>query len=114
MCQNSSLEILSKTPNGYVGKCTGCEKYNVVFENIFLLLTEQEMYAISHVIDENLGVWVLEQYIGKGKKVVMQTPLSNMYFAFTYQEYEDLKCLINETILVLEARNFLRQPLNQN
>lgn len=114
MCQSSSLEVYSKTPNGYVGKCTGCNKYNVVFENIFILLTESELYALSNVIDENYGVWMLENPIGKGKRVSMQTPLPNLYFAFTIEEYEELKRLINETILILDARAFLKKPLNQN
>ena len=114
MCQNSSLEILSSSPNGYIGKCDSCTKINVVFENIFILLEEKELKAISRVIDESYGIWMLESYIGKGKKITMQTPLPNLYFAFTVEEYEELKRLINEAMLIIDARNILKQPLSQN
>ncbi len=114
MCQNSSLEILSSSPNGYIGKCDGCQKINVVFENIFILLEENELKSIGRIIDESYGIWMLETYIGKGKKITMQTPLPNLYFAFTVEEYEELKRLINEAMLIIDARNILKQPFCQN
>ncbi len=107
MCQQSSLDIISRSTGGYIGYCSGCERYNLVFENIFLLLTESDIKGLGQIIDLNYGVWSLSSPIGMGKTVSLQTPVPNTFFTFDFEEFEDFKRMVNETVLMLEAKEII-------
>jgi hypothetical protein len=107
MCLKSSLNIISHCPQGYIGYCGGCERYNLVFENIFILLTENDVKGLSQIIDLNYGVWIMSSPVGRGKTINFQTPVPNTFFTFTEEEYEDFKRLVNETVLMLDANEIV-------
>lgn len=107
MCQTAGLHLLSRSESGYVGYCPGCDRYNLVFENIFLLLSEQEVRGLGQIIDLNYGVWTMTSPIGQGKTIGLQTPVPNTFFTFNSHEFEEFKRLVNETILLLEAKEII-------
>ncbi|WP_341228517.1 DUF6686 family protein [uncultured Arcticibacterium sp.] len=109
MCQKSSLNIISKSAYGYVGYCNGCDRYNLVFENIFILLKEEEIRGLGAIVDVEYGTYIMEKPVGRGKTISFQTPLANTFFAFTACEYEEFKRMINESVLMLEVNEIINQ-----
>lgn len=100
--------MVSQSKYGYIGYCAGCDRYNLVFNNIFLLLKKVELKGLGEITDKSLGVWFMDSAIGGGKQVSMQTPLPNVYFAFSAPEYEEFKRLINEAVLILNANQIIQ------
>lgn len=109
MCQASSLNIISKSTYGYIGYCKGCDRYNLCFENIFILLSEEEIKGLGNIVDVEYGTFLMETPVGRGKTISFQTPLSNTYFAFTACEYEEFKRMINESVLMLQVNEIINQ-----
>ncbi|MGR3812118.1 DUF6686 family protein [Jiulongibacter sp. NS-SX5] len=107
MCDKSTLRIISQSPEGYIGYCYGCDRYNLTFNNIFMLLAEEEIRGLSQIIDLDYGIWKTESALGQNKTITMKTPVPNTYFAFAKAEYERFKQMINETILVLDAKEII-------
>jgi hypothetical protein len=118
MCQSSKLDIISQNRYGHVGYCSGCNRYNLIFLNIFLLLENTEIQALSKLLEENIGVYWHSQSLGNGKQISINTPLPNLYLAFTPEEFDNFKTLIIHTILVMEARNLVANsqvnPFSEN
>jgi hypothetical protein len=107
MCQRKALDIISKSVHGYVGFCSGCDKYNFTFENIFLVLKEEDFRGLGTFIDDEYGTYVMDSPIGNGKIIRLMTPFPNIYFAFKNFEFEEFKRLVNETILMLDINKII-------
>jgi hypothetical protein len=107
MCQNSKLEIVSQSDFGYIGQCTGCKKFNLVFGNVFLLLVDQELEALGRMLEDQFGIYYHGNPIGHGKHISLSTPLQNMYMAFSFEEFNTFKTMVAETNLVIQARSIL-------
>lgn len=103
MCHKQGVKLISESAYGYMGYCSGCDRYNLIFENIFLLLSSEEVKGLGTIMDLEYGVYIMNTPIGRGKTISVQTPVPNTYFTFTPSEYEEFKRLVNETVLMLEV-----------
>jgi hypothetical protein len=108
MCHKKSLDIISKSVHGFVGFCSGCDKYNLTFENIFLVLKEEEVRGLGNFIDDEYGIYVMDAPIGHGKVIRLTTPFPNAYVAFNNSEFEEFKRLVNETVLMLDISKIIK------
>ncbi|HLO46259.1 MAG TPA: DUF6686 family protein [Leadbetterella sp.] len=111
MCQNSSLEIVSQSKHGYIGLCKGCNRFNLIFENLFILMQQEEVVSLSRMLEDHFGVYWHNNPIGKGKQITMNTPIPNFYIAFNIDEFEEFKTMVIEANLIIEARVILRNAI---
>lgn len=114
MCQNSKLEIVSQNTHGYIGQCNGCNRFNLVFENFFLLMEHEEIISLGRMLEDHFGVFWHNSPIGNGKQITMNTPLPNFFMAFSVEEFEVFKTMVLETNLILEARQILQEPMKKS
>jgi hypothetical protein len=113
MCKNSSLEIVSQCKHGYIGLCRGCNRFNLVFENLFLLMEHEEVVSLCRMLEDHFGVFWHNSSIGNGKQITMNTPLHNFFMAFSVEEFEEFKTMVIEANLILDAREILDQPIKK-
>lgn len=113
MCK-SKLKLFSKSEHGYIGKCGDCQCYNLVFENIFLLVSENELMGIGQMFESECAFCFMEESIGNDKKITMQTPLPNLYFAFTLDEFVSMRDMVNTAITKIKERPFYNPSFNLN
>jgi hypothetical protein len=114
MCQNSSLEIVSQCKHGYIGLCGGCKRFNLVFENLFLLMEQEEVVSLGRMLEDHFGVFWHNNSIGNGKQITMNTPLPNFFMAFSVEEFEVFKTLVLEANLIFDAREILQQSIKKS
>ncbi len=105
----SSFQLLAECPNGYIGECTCCQKFNVAYKSILLTFAEENLCAFFE--------WILtarydyESYwpMPHGRERVFTSPFSNLYLTFREDELDELAELYARTQLILEARNLVKR-----
>lgn len=114
MCADNSIQILSQSEHGCIYLCKNCGVYNVVFKNIFLFLSEIEIYSLSNIFQKGIGVQELEKPIWQGRSVLVQTPFQNMYFCFDKQEYQEFSFLLSASSCAITQRKVLFNNISLN
>jgi hypothetical protein len=107
MHEESPLNILAHTDNGYIGLCDCCHEYNFVYKNILLAFQREEL---TRFLD-----WLIayrthdDTYLPlpHGRTRVYRSPLSNLFLAFHEEELDEVTQLFAEAQLILEARSLL-------
>ncbi len=107
MCDSNSLTMLATCPQGYVATCDGCGRISVVFENIYLLLSEGELINLNTQLVKKINAFKMETYVGNKKKIMFQTPFSNVYFCFTENEYVALQKLTTAALTQHHQKQYL-------
>ncbi len=112
MCQSNSLRILIQESYGYVGKCQGCEHYNVIYKNALFVFSEEELLSFLQALRDFTGSWCLKKPTSTGKEVGLKTGLPNFYLLFTHQEYEELQNMLEQIHFWMQKRENINKYLN--
>ena len=108
MHEQSSMNIVAHTCNGYIGVCECCHEFNFVYKNILLTFQQDELvrfldWLISYRADDQTYL-----PLPHGKTRVYKSPLSNLFLTFDDDELDELAQLFIDTELILEARRLIQ------
>ncbi|MCE7040457.1 DUF6686 family protein [Dyadobacter sp. CY312] len=98
-------KTLSECPNGYVGYCECCARYNVSFNNSLFIFSENEFEGFKQLLTERVGLNPF--YTTHGKEVIAQTPMKNYYLVFAETEIQQLLDMMIEASLIVETNQIL-------
>ena len=107
MHEQSTLNILAQSDNGYIGECECCHEFNFVYKNILLIFQQEELFRFLD--------WLIsyrkhdDTYLPlpHGTSRVYRSPLNNMFLAFHEHELDELTTLFTEAQIILEVRSLL-------
>lgn len=105
-------KTLSERPNGYVGYCECCQRFNVSYNNSLFIFSEGELKGFIQIVRERLGIKPF--YTSHGKEVIVQTPMKNYFLVFTESEIGELLAMMTEASLIAEANQVLRNGVYKN
>ncbi|TAG16843.1 MAG: hypothetical protein EAZ32_17665 [Cytophagia bacterium] len=106
MAHHHQFKTLIEKPYGYVGVCETCKIYNIGYKNFLLCLNEYEFeWFRNNLIN---GTMLTPFYTSHGKEFLHRTPMSNFYLTFSSDEVEELVAMLNEIVIVIEARKSLK------
>lgn len=94
MCRNS--RIVSKSKNGQITVCNGCNRYSITFNNVLFQFDKEELKKIRyHINNINVDYW-LDFYARttKTRKIPLCTEQDNLVLFFTEEELDELKILL--------------------
>ena len=95
MCRNN-IKVINRTKSGMIRKCSSCEKFNVTFNNIFLELTESELYNFKKYLElTDIEYWENEYGIMNNKAIPIPTNQYNLILVFSRAEFEEFKILLD-------------------
>ena len=79
-----------------IRKCSSCKKYNITFNNIFLELTESELYNFKKYLElTDIEHWENEYGIMNNKAIPIPTNQNNLILVFSRTEFEEFKILLD-------------------
>lgn len=105
-------KTLSECPNGYVGYCDCCQRFNVSYNNSLFIFSEDELKGFIQIVRERFGIKPF--YTSHGKEVIVQTPMKNYFLVFTESEIGELLAMMTEASLIAEANQVLRNSIYKN
>lgn len=94
MCEKS--KIISRTKNGELFLCNGCQRYSLTFNNILLQFDKKELENFkNHINNVNVNYW-LDHYARttKVRKIPVSTKQCSLWMFFTEEEFDELKSLL--------------------
>ncbi|MBE9461400.1 DUF6686 family protein [Dyadobacter subterraneus] len=100
-------KTLSERPNGYVGYCDCCARYNVSFNNSLFIFSNIEFAGFKKLLTERIGLNPF--FTTHGKEVIAQTPMKNYYLVFSEAEIQQLLDMMIEASLIVETNQILMQ-----
>ena len=117
MHQQSQLDILAETSNGYVSQCTCCHEFNLTYKNVLLVFDEDSMFRFFDWVIGYRNSLENYQPLPHGRNRLYSSPHSNLYLVFNDEEIDELEILFAEVQLVREARRITscnKAPSNDN
>ena len=100
-------KTLSECPNGYVGYCDCCARYNVSFNNSLFIFSDIEFAGFRQFLTDRTGISPF--LTTHGKEVIVQTPMKNYYLVFSEPEIQQLLDMIIQASLIVETNQILSQ-----
>lgn len=97
------LRMLSQCENGYIGQCSCCDHYNFAYRNFLFIFTEAGLVGFQSMLYNEECLHVLETPTRNGKSVMLPSPIPNFMLTFDEVELEEVKALLQESLLVLEV-----------
>ena len=95
MCRKN-IKVIKRTKSGMIRKCSSCKKYNITFNNIFLELTEYELYNFKKYLElTDIEYWENEYGIMNNKAIPIPTNQNNLILVFSRTEFEEFKILLD-------------------
>ena len=104
MHDQSHLDILTETRNGYVSRCGCCGDYNLTYKNVLLVLDEEALFRFFEWVIAYRSSRQNYQPLPHGRDRVYSSPHSNLYLVYNDREIDELEELFAGLQLVLEAR----------
>jgi|TARA_B100000780_G_scaffold266641_1_gene223021 hypothetical protein len=90
------IKIIKRTKNGIIKQCTGCEKFDLTFNNIFLELSGCELKNLKEYIDNtDIEYWEKEYGSIHAKTIPIPTNQNNLILVFDRIEFEEFKMLLD-------------------
>ncbi|MCF0057858.1 DUF6686 family protein [Dyadobacter sp. CY356] len=99
---HSSLRILSQSKNGYIGQCSCCDHYNFVFGNVLFIFSEDGLSGFHAMLYDKHQFQSLDTALPHGRNHLLRSPIPNFMLSFNDDEVEEIKNLLQETLLALE------------
>ena len=112
MHHTSDFQILASSDNGYIGICTCCEQFNLVYKNILLTFQEESLFQFCDWLVECRNNPEYQYTSYHGRNHVYPSPLQNFFLMFSNSELAEVEHLYNEVQLVLEARKLVKAKRN--
>ena len=106
------LKTLTRTDNGYIGYCAGCQSYNVAYKNSLFILSEEEYAYYHEVMVERTAMRPF--FTTHGKEWLLKTPMSNYYMMFSDDELVELIQMMDEASLLRQVDQILQTPTEKN
>jgi len=117
MHDQSYLDILAETKNGYVSRCNCCGEFNLTYKNVLLVLDEEAMVRFFEWVITYRSSRENFQPLPHGRDRIYSSPHSNLYLVYNDGELNELEDLFAGVQLILEARRittFNRAPSSGN
>jgi hypothetical protein len=104
MHDQSYLDILAETKNGYVSRCNCCGEFNLTYKNVLLVQEEEALFRFFEWVIAYRSSRENYQPLPHGRDRVYSSPHSNLYLVYNDRELDELEELFAGVQLVLEAR----------
>jgi hypothetical protein len=106
---NNISKILIKRGFFFVAKCKENSKTCLQYDNILIKFTIHYFFNFCNVLESiEFGSFSVEFPKG-GREVVFNTGYHDIQFTFSYYDIEELKDLLQQTKIILEAEKVLKE-----
>ena len=105
--KSKNFKILSVSQEGYVGVCTCCREFNLAYQNLLITFPEEGMVKFYHWLQEGMKNPDTSIELHHNKNRVFKGPAGNFYMTFNDEEIEVILNMIEEAMIVIEAKRIL-------
>jgi hypothetical protein len=110
---NCISKILIKGDFFFVAKCKEKSKICLQYNNILIKFTKDYFLSFCSVLENvEFGESAIETPKG-GREIVLNTGCHDIQFTFSYYEFEELKDLLQQTKIILDAEKVLQNSENK-
>ncbi|MEO0470819.1 MAG: DUF6686 family protein [Bacteroidota bacterium] len=109
MCQQ--VDVLHRTPQGYVSRCPKCETIFIAYQTTALSLHQTDFEAFQNELGKEL-----ERKKEKcaaypnHKNIMFSTPSDQVKILLCYREMSQLYEMLSEAWLMIEVNQIIREP----
>jgi hypothetical protein len=103
-----NFKIISESDRGYIGKCSCCDQYNFVYNNLILVFNKVEMINFLDWLQQYRFSRDTHMTLYNGRNRIYSSPQTNLFFAFNESELEELQLMTAEVKLLVEVSDILK------
>jgi hypothetical protein len=96
------FRTLIETKNGYIGVCQTCNQYSIAYKNLLWSFEAFEIDWFEDVLKQKK--YMYRFHTSHHKTLLHTTPLDNFFVLFEDTEIKEIRNMIKEVRLVVEAR----------
>ncbi|MCG8309176.1 MAG: hypothetical protein MI975_17420 [Cytophagales bacterium] len=108
---NCSTKILIQSDFFYVAQCKECKKISLRYNNILVKFTSEYFLGFCNAM-ENIEFKTMSVLSPNGsRQIVLNTGHHDTQFTFSYFEFEELKDVLQQVKIILDAEKVLKQAI---
>ena len=105
---NHEVIILATCAYGYIGKCSCCDKYNLVFNNQLFIFSEDDLRFFRRMLENDTTLFETGDICCNGRTIAMKTPMENFFLMFTPKEMDYFQNMLDESFIMIEVNKVLQ------
>jgi len=108
---HQKLKVLHRNEMGWAARCSCCREIQFQLGNVFLRLAPEEVQAFSRSLQHLQHCCQVRQNLNheiyRERPYIIRTPIHNLMFSFSEEEYQQVLNLVEMTVLLLTVEKIL-------
>ncbi|MCG8306637.1 MAG: hypothetical protein MI975_04540 [Cytophagales bacterium] len=107
---NCNTKILIESDLFYIAQCHQCKKISLQYKNILVKFLPKYFYGFCNAL-ERIEFKTMSVLSPQGKRqIVLNTGHHDIQFTFTDCEFDELRDVLQQVKIMLDAEKLLQQP----